>query len=299
MIKKILSHGDVADLVYYCAQTIITLMQGSGTIKIWPVPRGGVPVAYMLGNHITNMQIVESPHDADIILDDIVDSGITKKRYNDEYPNATFYALIDKQLECEFKDHWVVFPWEMDDETASVGDNVIRLLQYIGEDPTRQGLLDTPKRVVKAWEFKTSGYGKKASSILKCFEDGAESCDQMVVRRSIPFYSQCEHHLEPIIGHCTIAYIPEGKIVGLSKMDRLCDMFARRLQVQERLTNQIADAMFENLKPLGVGVWISARHLCVESRGVCNTNSETITQALRGNFLTDPTVRAEFMGLCK
>ena len=167
------------------------------------------------------------------------------------------------------------------------------------EQSLRQGLEETPQRMAKAWEFWTSGYKRDAKSILKCFEDGAEGCDQMVVRKNIPIYSHCEHHLAAIIGRCTIAYIPDGKVVGLSKMDRIADMFARRLQVQERMTNQIADAMFDNLLPKGVGVWMSARHLCVESRGVQNQDSETITVALRGAFLNQPETRAEFLALAR
>lgn len=163
----------------------------------------------------------------------------------------------------------------------------------------RGGLTETPDRVAKAWEFWTSGYSLKAEDILKVFEDGADGCDEMVTRKDIPIYSHCEHHMAAIMGRCTIAYIPDGKIVGLSKMDRLADMFARRLQVQERMTNQIADAMFNILKPKGVGVWISARHLCVESRGVQNSNSETITTALRGVMLTQPETRAEFLSVAR
>ncbi len=172
------------------------------------------------------------------------------------------------------------------------------LYQLIGETP-RQGLQDTPKRVVQAWKEWTSGYSLDAKDILKVFEDGAEGCDQMVVRKNIPIYSHCEHHLAAIIGRCTIAYIPDGKVVGLSKMDRIADMFARRLQVQERMTNQIADAMHDNLNPKGVGVWISARHLCVESRGVKNQDSETVTVALRGAFLDQSETRAEFLALAR
>lgn len=172
------------------------------------------------------------------------------------------------------------------------------LYKVIGEKH-REGLTETPRRVVEAWAEWTSGYGKDAAKILKVFEDGADGCDQMVVRKDIPIYSHCEHHLAAIIGFCTIAYIPNGKIVGLSKMDRLADMFARRLQVQERMTNQIADAMWDNLSPLGVGVWISARHMCVESRGVKNANSETVTVALRGIFKDDPRTQAEFTALCR
>lgn len=172
------------------------------------------------------------------------------------------------------------------------------LFEVIGEVP-REGLCETPARVVKAWKYWTSGYNLKPEDILKVFKDGADGCDQMVVRKDIPIYSHCEHHMAAIIGKCTIAYIPDGKIVGLSKMDRLADMYARRLQVQERMTNQIADAMFNILEPKGVGVWISARHLCVESRGVNNSNSETITTALRGEMLTQPETRAEFLALAR
>ncbi len=172
------------------------------------------------------------------------------------------------------------------------------LFDIIGETP-REGLNETPARVVKAWKQWTSGYTLKAEDILKVFEDGADGCDQMVVRKDIPIYSHCEHHLAAIIGRCTIGYIPDGKIVGLSKMDRLADMFARRLQVQERMTNQIADAMFNILQPKGVGVWISAKHLCVESRGVCNINSETVTCALRGVFKDQNETRAEFLALAR
>ncbi|CAB4194481.1 FolE GTP cyclohydrolase I [uncultured Caudovirales phage] len=166
-------------------------------------------------------------------------------------------------------------------------------------DPEREGLEETPARMAKAWAFWTSGYNMRAEDILKCFEDGAEGCDEMVVRKNIPIYSKCEHHLADIFGFCTIAYIPSGKVVGLSKMDRLADMYARRLQVQERMTNQIADAMDRCLSPHGVGVWISARHMCVESRGVQNQNSETVTIALRGAMKTDPRTREEFLAAAR
>lgn len=183
----------------------------------------------------------------------------------------------------------------------TVNQQVIHNLldRVIGEDANREGLIETPARVVKAWEFWTRGYSMSAADILKTFEDGAEGCDEMVVRKDIPIYSHCEHHMAAIFGKCTIAYVPDGRVVGLSKMDRLADMFARRLQVQERMTTQIADAMMEHLKPKGVGVWISARHMCVESRGVQNQNSETQTTALRGVFKTQDATRAEFMSLVR
>lgn len=173
------------------------------------------------------------------------------------------------------------------------------LVEVMGVNADREGLAETPARVAKAWAFWTSGYALKAEDILKVFEDGAHGYDEMIVRKNIPIYSHCEHHAAAIIGKCTIAYIPDGKIVGLSKMDRLADMFARRLQVQERMTTQIADAMFSILAPKGVGVWISARHLCVESRGVQNQDSETVTCALRGVFQDQPATRSEFLALAR
>lgn len=181
-----------------------------------------------------------------------------------------------------------------------MSEKIIRdLLLHLGENPDREGLQETPRRVMKAWEFWTQGYNMNAGSILKVFEDGAEGCDQMVVRKNIPLYSKCEHHLADIIGTATVAYIPRGKVVGLSKLDRLVIMYSRRLQVQERMTNQIADAIHQHLDPIGVGVWISARHMCVESRGVQHSDSTTITTALRGAMLNEPAARSEFLALCR
>lgn len=174
-------------------------------------------------------------------------------------------------------------------------NNVRELLFFLGEDPDREGLLETPSRVSKAWLEWCSGYQIDPAQVLKTFEDGGENYDQMVTVRNIPFYSHCEHHLAPFFGTATISFVPEKRIVGLSKFSRLLDVFARRLQVQERLTSQIADALMEHLKPRGVGVQITARHLCMESRGIHKQGHETETRALRGVFLHDPSTRAEFM----
>lgn len=176
-------------------------------------------------------------------------------------------------------------------------DNIRDLLYFIGEDPQRGGLKETPARVVKAWKHWFGGYNKDPASILKVFEDGAEKHDQMITVKAIPIYSHCEHHIAPIFGTVTISYIPNGRIVGLSKLSRLADIFAKRLQVQERLTDQIADALFKHLKPTGVGVQMRARHLCMESRGVCQQGHQTITTALRGVIATQPDAKAEFLRL--
>lgn len=169
------------------------------------------------------------------------------------------------------------------------------LEKVIGEDVNREGLAETPARVVKAWQHWTSGYHKNPRDVLKVFEDGAQNYDQMVVVKDIPVYSHCEHHLAAIIGTATVAYIPNGKIVGLSKLSRLVDIYARRLQVQERMTQQIADALQEHLEPLGCGVVIKARHMCMESRGVCQQGHHTITSALHGAIKNDSKTRDEFM----
>lgn len=161
----------------------------------------------------------------------------------------------------------------------------------------REGLAETPKRVAKAWQFWTSGYGQDPADVLKVFEDGAQNYDQMVTVVNMPIYSKCEHHLADIFGTATIAYIPNEKIVGLSKLSRVAEIFARRLQVQERLTVQIADSINEHLQPKGVGVYISARHMCMESRGIRQQGQYTVTTALRGVLLTEPAARAEFLAL--
>lgn len=173
----------------------------------------------------------------------------------------------------------------------------IDLLRVIGENPERGGLIETPARALKAWEFWTQGYNQNPADVLKVFEDGAEKYDQMVIVKNMPIYSHCEHHLAPFFGTATIAYIPKGKVVGLSKLKRVANIFARRLQVQERLTQQIADAIEEHLQPLGVGVVIKCRHMCMESRGIETQGAETITSALRGVIRDEPQTRAEFLNL--
>jgi GTP cyclohydrolase I len=182
-------------------------------------------------------------------------------------------------------------------DTLVVGAQL--LLAGMGEDNERGGLLETPERVAKAWAFWSSGYDQDPKDVLKTFEDGAEGVDEMVVVKDIAFYTHCEHHMAPFFGTATIGYLPNKRIVGLSKLSRVLDIYARRLQVQERLGKQVADAIMEHLDALGCGVVINARHLCMESRGICKQGSSTTTSALRGLFRTDPTVRAEFLQLAR
>lgn len=175
------------------------------------------------------------------------------------------------------------------------------LLKFIGEDPEREGLKETPKRFLKAWqEHWGSGYGKTAKSVMKVFTDGSQDYDEMILVKNIKVFSHCEHHIAPIIGVAHVAYIPSNnKIIGLSKLNRLVDMFARRLQVQERLTTQIANALNDELQPLGVAVSITADHFCVKTRGIQDVNSVTTTSKLLGVFKEKPFVREEFLNLIK
>jgi GTP cyclohydrolase I len=177
-------------------------------------------------------------------------------------------------------------------------DLVRKLLTELGEDPGREGLLDTPKRVAKALRFLTSGY---AADIDQVLNNALFTVDysEMVIVKDIDFYSLCEHHLLPFYGKCHVAYIPSTKVIGLSKVPRLVDVFSRRLQVQERLTNQIADTIREKIAPVGVAVVMEATHLCMSMRGVEKQNSFAVTSAMLGAFRTSSRTRMEFLELIK
>ncbi len=170
------------------------------------------------------------------------------------------------------------------------------MIQSVGENPGREGLLKTPERVFKAYEFIFGGYKLDPNEVLKSALFSSTN-DEMVLIKDIELYSTCEHHLLPIIGRAHVAYIPDGKVVGLSKIPRVVDIFSRRMQIQEQLTEQIADAIMQTIQPLGVGVVIQARHMCMEMRGVEKINSTTTSSALRGQFKKDQKTRAEFFSL--
>ncbi len=172
------------------------------------------------------------------------------------------------------------------------------LLALLGEDPDREGLRRTPGRIAQALRFLTSGYGQSVEEVVRgaVFES---DCHEMVVVKDIEFYSQCEHHMLPFFGRIHIGYLPAGRIIGLSKMARIVDLYARRLQVQERLTSQIADALMEVVRPQGVGVVVEASHFCMMMRGVQKQSSSTLSSAMRGSFRTDARTRMEFMELIR
>lgn len=269
--------------------------------RIYGVPRGGVPVAYILAG-LTGGVVVDDVSKADYIVDDLIDSGRTRKKYPSDVPFFALYCKSELNLQGyitgSMREGWLVFPWEGTEE-QSAEDIGVRLLQYIGEDPDREGLIETPKRFLKAWKEWTRGYSMDVKTIFKSFEDGAEGYDEMVMIDPIPFDSFCEHHLAIIQGTVHLAYIPNGKIAGLSKFARLVEVFARRLQVQERMTTQIANAIQDELQPLGCGVVVRANHTCMSSRGAKVQGALTTTASLKGVFKDIPKTRAEFLSLIK
>jgi GTP cyclohydrolase IA len=185
-----------------------------------------------------------------------------------------------------------------EETTRQIAGHVREILKLIGEDPDREGLLKTPERVAKAMQFLTQGYEQSGETIIKSalFD---EEYQQMVLVKDIELYSMCEHHMLPFLGHAHIAYIPDGKITGLSKIARVVNTFSRRLQVQERLTVQIRDCIQQSLHPLGVAVVIEAMHTCMKIRGVEKSNAITTTSAFSGVFLKDARTRNEFLNLIK
>jgi GTP cyclohydrolase IA len=185
-----------------------------------------------------------------------------------------------------------------DNYNKDLAKNIKSILTELGESPDREGLIKTPERVSKSMAFLTSGYKENPSKILKAAMF-AENYSQMVLVKDIELYSLCEHHMLPFFGKAHIAYIPNGHIVGLSKIPRIVDVFSRRLQVQERLTDEIKDCLQDTLNPKGVAVVIEAQHLCMQMRGVQKQHSSTTTSAFSGMFLKDEKTRAEFMNLIK
>lgn len=282
-----------------------------GTIHIWGIPRGGVTPAALVEAADPLFLVVDRPSEADFAIDDIVGTGRTANRvhrdygldtavlFGHDYDPPVEHVIANGELLTR-EDGFVHFPWEQTLDASgydSAHDSVTRMLCAIGEDPNREGLIDTPKRVVAAWGEWFKGYNQNPEEVLKVFQDGAEGYGEMVLLTNIPVYSHCEHHITPFVGVAHVAYIPKGKIVGLSKLARVVEIFSRRLQVQERMTNQIADALVEHLNPLGVAVVVHAKHFCMASRGVQMPGVDTHTSAMRGAFFDNPQTRAEFMSL--
>lgn len=260
---------------------------------VFGVPRGGTHIAQVLEHH-NDCLLVDRPTAAEYIVDDLVDSGRTRARWLTLYPKAEFWAPYDKTADESIRGEWLEFPWERFNEERPAEDSAARLIESLGIDLNTDGMKETPDRLVRALREMTSGYKSDPEAILsKRFE---ADYDEMVVVRDIEFYSLCEHHLLPFHGTATVGYIPHGKVVGLSKLGRLVECFARRLQLQERMTEQIATAIEEHLAPLGVGCVVRAHHLCMAMRGA-KCPAEMVTSSLSGLMKEEAAVRAEFMSL--
>ena len=259
--------------------------------KVYGVPSGGMLATAFL----ERAKATFDPHAADFILDDIIDSGRTREKYAGF--KAPFVALVDKKAFGEGV-RWVVFPWEREHPSRRSGgeDAVVRMLQRIGEDPQREGLKDTPSRVVRSWGELFKGYHTDPEEVVTLFDEG-DGFDEIVVLRDVEMYSTCEHHLLPFIGRAHIAYLPDKKLLGISKLARLLEVYSRRLQIQERIGRQVTEFLMEKVGAKGAACIIEASHLCMQMRGVAKQHSVMVTSSLRGVFRDSPPARAELMRL--
>lgn len=289
-----LTWDDVHSYATQCAARICRhqIVINDPMLSLWGVPNGGTHALAAIYKYLSSAKyrLAETAEDADCIVDDLIDSGKTQKMF----VGKPFFALLNKK-DLANPQTWVSFPWERMQKNDGPQDNIRRLLQYIGEDPEREGLKETPDRIVRSYSELFSGYKKSVDDVFKTFTD---SCDEMVILKNIEFTSFCEHHMLPFTGQASIAYIPDGRVIGLSKMARLLEVFARRLQVQERLTVEVTKALDEHLKPLGSACLINAKHMCMCARGVNKQHSSMVTSSLTGVF-RQPEVRAEFFTLVR
>ncbi len=286
------------------ALTKQSYVQTHSHFYIYGIPRGGIYAALYVKHFLERslrkrVFLVENPREANVFIDDIEDTGSTRKKYFDLYyagsQNHPFHVLVNKPHEFPYK--WVVFPWERMGNESGPEDNVVRLLEYIGEDPKREGLLETPKRVIRSYDTLFAGYKQNPEDVIKVFEDGA--CDEMVLLRDISFTSFCEHHMLPFAGKAHIAYIPNGKVIGVSKLARILEIYARRLQIQERIGQQVTDCLMTYLKPKGAACVLEATHQCMTCRGVQKSDSIMVTSSLRGIFLDNFQTRNEFLSMVR
>ncbi len=276
-----------------CSDICISIPTGK---TIYGVPRGGLVPASLISG-ITSGYLTDDPAKADLIIDDLIDSGATRERYKKKFPNTDFIHLYEKAE--DFPGKWIVFPWEIGDQgnDQSSEDIFIRQLEFIGEDANREGLKETPKRIAKAWKEIFSGYNKDPKDVIKTFESGGY--DQIVLLKDIEMYSMCEHHMLPFVGKAHVAYIPGGRVIGISKLARLIDIFSKRLQIQERIGDQVTDILMKELNALGAACVIEADHFCIRMRGVGKQHSSMVTSSMKGVFMDKPEARQELMSLIK
>lgn len=255
------------------------------------IERGGIFPATVIANRLGLPLVGDGEmNERTLVVDDLIDSGATLQLFQDRWDTAVLYRKPHSPpttYYVEEIDDWIEFPYEQTERDEQ--HNIVRLLETIGEDPTREGLLETPKRVMKFYREFLSPPEFNFTTFA------GESYDEMIVQKDIPFFSLCEHHLAPFFGTATVAYIPDGKIVGLSKLARTVDLYARKLQNQERVTSQIAERLHDELEPLGVAVTLKARHFCMEMRGIRTHDVQTVTTKLVGAFKDNIETRNEYL----
>lgn len=270
--------------------------------SVFGVPTGGSVVALLLCKK-TGCRLLDQvavAKDSVLVVDDLVDSGATLRCYHGaQFQVDALYrkphSPNDLAPSAIPMVGWLHFPWE---HKGTPTDAVRRLIEFIGDDPNREGLVETPDRVVRSYSELFGGYHTNPEEVLKIFED--DSCDEMVIVRDIEMYSTCEHHMLPFFGKAHIAYIPDGRVVGVSKLVRLFEVFSRRLQIQERLCEQVTKALDEYLKPKGSACVIEAKHLCMTGRGVNKQHSVMVTSSLTGAFREkDNPARHEFLSMIR
>ena len=256
---------------------------------IYGVPRGGINVAIALSRELGIPLISDLAGGNVLIVDDIVDSGKTRNRFKDFDFACLHYkphAKI-KSNKCLYHVHktgdWIEYFWEANEQPAE--DAVIRLIQLAGDNPNRKGMIETPKRVVDSFKELYIGYQQNPKDIFKTFDDKEEQFEGLVYLKNIEFYSMCEHHLLPFSGNAFIAYIPDGPVIGTSKMARLLDIFAHRFQMQERIGEQVTSSLMKYLNPKGAACLTEAKHLCVACRGVKKQHSIMGYSSLKGIFM--------------
>ena len=285
------------EMAYKLAEKI--KKEGKEYENIYPVPRGGYLLGIILADSL-KLPVAgckEVITNKTLIVDDLIDSGKTLSEFKDNDKAVLYVKHGKKKLATYYlreTDAWIKFPDEKDDE---VQDHITRIMQYIGEDTQREGLLETPKRVQRAIDEIFSGYKQNPKDLMKTFTQG--TCKEMVILKNCEFYSTCEHHMFPFFGHISIGYLPNKKVIGISKLARLVDLYSKRMQIQERMTAQIADTIMKELDAKGVYVVCEGVHFCMRSRGVKKQDASMITSAVRGTFLKDAKARQEFLTLIK
>ena len=296
---KIIDHLEYSDAI----KKLEAAVKDLDFDTVYGIPRGGQYPAAMLAQDM-GKRLIFSPFDIDcqtLIVDDLCDSGATIEKFSKDHPYSKFAVVYLKEggKDYPWLSHgttidgdWLVFP---DEHDGGIEENAKRILQYIGEDVTREGLIETPKRMHRAWDEIFAGYKIDPHDLVKTFVQG--TCKEMVILKNAEFYSTCEHHFFPFFGHCSIGYIPNKKVIGVSKLARLLDCYSKRMQIQERMTTQIADFLEQELEARGVYVVCEGVHFCMTSRGVKKQDASMVTSAIRGEFVQNAAMRAEFLSL--